>query len=88
MNPKLPLDGSIYTLTIGRVLKTIVFQVSFVQSHSQSQARLMFVTVAFLLLPDTNLHKQALLTTHSYMTRQHTKLLFVFFFKFFFFKSI
>ena len=26
MNPKLPLDGHMYTLTVGRVLNTIVFQ--------------------------------------------------------------
>ena len=28
MNPKLPLDGRIYTLTVGRVLNTIVFQIN------------------------------------------------------------
>ena len=28
MNPKLPLDGHIYTLTVGRVLNTNVFQIS------------------------------------------------------------
>jgi len=28
MNPKLPLDGCIYTLTEGRVLNTIVFQIN------------------------------------------------------------
>jgi len=40
MNPKLPLDGRIYTLTAGRVLNTTVFQINprigFVQSHSKS----------------------------------------------------
>ena len=28
MNPKLPLDGRIYILTVGRVLNTIVFQIN------------------------------------------------------------
>ena len=28
MNPKLPLDGRIYTLTVGRVLNIIVFQIN------------------------------------------------------------
>jgi len=28
MNPKLPLDGCIYTLTAGRVLNTNVFQIN------------------------------------------------------------
>ena len=28
MNPKLALDGRIYTLTVGRVLNTIVFQIN------------------------------------------------------------
>ena len=76
MNPKLPLDGRIYTLTLGSVLTTNVSQINlcqllfratlkvlttnvsqinhqcisnqsvpaFVQSYSESQARLMFVT--------------------------------------------
>ena len=46
--PKLPLDGCIYMLTVGSVLTTNVSQIIlcqlFVQSYSQSQARLMFVT--------------------------------------------
>ena len=28
MNPKLPLDGRIYTLTVGRVLNTNMFQIN------------------------------------------------------------
>ena len=48
MNPKLPLNGCIYTLTVGSVLTTNVSQIqsmpTFVQIYSQSQARLMFVT--------------------------------------------
>ena len=49
MNPKLPLDGRIYMLTVGSVLTTNVSQINlcqlaFVQSYSQSQARLLFVT--------------------------------------------
>ena len=28
MNPKLPLNGRIYTLTVDRVLNTIVFQIN------------------------------------------------------------
>ena len=28
MNPKLPDDGRIYTLTVGRVVNTIVFQIN------------------------------------------------------------
>ena len=28
MNPKLPLNGSIYTMTVARVLNTIVFQIN------------------------------------------------------------
>ena len=40
MNPKLPLDRQIYTLTVGSVLTTNVFQtismLAFVQSYSQS----------------------------------------------------
>ena len=43
MNPTLPLDGRIYTLTVGRVPISDQSRIAFVQSHSQSQARLMFV---------------------------------------------
>ena len=47
MNPKLALNGRIYMLTVGSVLATNVSQTNlcqlFVQSYSQSQARLMFV---------------------------------------------
>ena len=48
MNPKLPLDGRIYMLTVGSVLtmhQCISNQSmsAFVQCYSQSQARLMFV---------------------------------------------
>lgn len=48
MNPKLPLNGRIYTLTVGRVLThqcvSDQSRPAFVQSHSQSQAMLAFVT--------------------------------------------
>ena len=49
MNPKLPLDGRIYTLTVGSVLTTNVAisnqsMPAFVQIYSQTRARLMFVT--------------------------------------------
>ena len=48
MNPKLPLDGRIYTLTVGSILTTNVSQINlcqlFVQTYSQTRARLMFVT--------------------------------------------
>ena len=46
MNPKLPLDGHIYTLTAGRFLKTKVFQINLGElllKATQRQARLMFV---------------------------------------------
>ena len=48
MNPKLPLDGYIYTLTAGRVLNTNAFQINlgkllFRGTLAQSQARLTFV---------------------------------------------
>ena len=47
MNPKLPLDGHIYTLTAGRVLNTNVFQINLgkllVGTAVKVQARLMFV---------------------------------------------
>ena len=45
MNPKLPLNGRIYILTAGRVLNiNVQSRPAFVQSQSQSQPRLMFVT--------------------------------------------
>ena len=49
MNPKLPLNGRIYTLTVGSVLinhQCISNQSmpAFVQTYSQTRARLMFVT--------------------------------------------
>ena len=48
MNQKLPLDGRIYTLTVGSDLTTNVSQINlcqpFVQTYSQTRARLMFVT--------------------------------------------
>jgi len=45
MNPKFPLDGRIYMLTVGSVLTTTnQSMLAFVQSYSQSQARLKFVT--------------------------------------------
>ena len=48
MNPKLPLGGRIYMLTVGSILTTSVSQTNlcytFLQSYSQSQARLKFVT--------------------------------------------
>ena len=48
MNPKLPLNGHIYMLTVCRVLSTKVVsgqsRSAFVQSHFQSQAMLTFVT--------------------------------------------
>ena len=48
MTPKLPLDGRIYTLTVGSVLTTLCISnqsmPAFVQTYSQTRARLMFVT--------------------------------------------
>ena len=48
MNPKLPLDGRIYTLTAGRVLNPNVFQINLGEllfRATQSQARLMFINM-------------------------------------------
>ena len=49
MNPKLPFNGYIYTLTVGKVLTTM-FQINlaFVQSHSQSQAMLTIIRVSLI----------------------------------------
>ena len=70
MNPKLPLDGRIYTQTAGKVLNTNVFQTNLGKLLFRATLKVRLGSCLSTAL------KMDLLTTHSYMTQQHsTKLL-------------